>query len=42
MQLDEMSKDIEILDDLATKKVVRLVELVPMWWGYERYETDID
>lgn len=42
MQLDEMSKDIEILDDLATKKVVRLEELVPMWWGYERFKTGSD
>ena len=42
MQLDEMSKDIEILDDLATKKVVRLEELVPMWWGYERVKTGSD
>lgn len=42
MQLDEMSKEIEILDDLATKKVVRLEELVPMWWGYERFKTGSD
>ena len=42
MQLDEMSKDIEILDDLATRKVVRLEELVPMWWGYERFKTGSD
>ena len=42
MQLDEMSKDIEILDDLATKKVVRLEELVPMWWGYERFKIGSD
>ena len=42
MQLDEMSKDIEILDDLATKKVVRLEELVPLWWGYERFKIGSD
>lgn len=42
MQLDKNSKDIEILDNLATKEVVRLEELVPKWWGYERYETDFN
>ena len=40
MQLDKNSKDIEILDNLATKEVVRLEELVPKWWGYERFEND--
>lgn len=40
MQLEKNSKDIEILDNLATKEVVRLEELVLKWWGYERFEND--
>lgn len=37
MQLGEDSKDIEILMDKDTMKIVRLEELVPDWWGYSRY-----
>lgn len=37
MQLDKDSGDIEILLDLDTKKTVHLKELVPDWWGYERF-----
>jgi len=38
MQLDEDSKDIEILLDLETEKTIKLGELVPDWWGVERFE----
>lgn len=38
MQLDKDSKDIEILANAETKTVVKLGELIPMWWGYERFE----
>ena len=38
MQLDADSGDIEILTDLETKKTVRLNELVPDWWGRERFD----
>lgn len=38
MQLDEDSGDIEILLELETKKTVRLKELMPDWWGKERFE----
>lgn len=38
MQLDKDSGDIEILLDLETKKTIRLKELVPDWWGRERFE----
>ena len=38
MQLDADSGDIEILTDLETKKTVRLSELMPDWWGRERFE----
>lgn len=38
MQLDSHSGGIEILMDMETKKTVRLGELVPCWWGVERFE----
>ena len=37
MQLDKDSGDIEILVDLETKKTVHLKELIPDWWGKERF-----
>lgn len=37
MQLDKNSRDIEILVDYDTKKVVTLRELIPNWWGRESY-----
>mgnify|MGYP004540182649 FL=1 len=37
MQLDRDSGDIEILVDLETLKTVRLGELLPYWWGRERF-----
>ena len=37
MQLDPDSRDIEILLDLETEKAVKLKELVPDWWGTERF-----
>ena len=36
MQLSKNSKDIEILKDVNTKEIVRLEELIPDWWGYDR------
>lgn len=36
MQLSKNSKDIEILKDIDTKEMVRLEELIPDWWGYDR------
>lgn len=38
MQLDKNSGEIEILLDLESKKTVRLKELVPDWWGTDRFE----
>ena len=38
MQLDKNSGDIEILLDLETLKMVRLKELIPDWWGYDRFK----
>lgn len=37
MQLDKDSGNIEILLDFETKKIVTLRELVPEWWGYDRF-----
>ena len=37
MQLDKNSGDIEILLDMETKKTVKLRQLVPDWWGYDRF-----
>lgn len=37
MQLDADSGDIEILTDLETKKSVKLSDLMPDWWGRERF-----
>lgn len=38
MQLDKHSGDIEILLDLETRKTVKLKDLIPAWWGHERFE----
>lgn len=38
MQLDKNSGDIEILMDYDSRRAVRLKELVPEWWGAERFE----
>ena len=37
MQLDKDSGEIEILLDLETRKTIRLKELIPDWWGEERF-----
>lgn len=39
MQLDKDSGEIEILLDLEAEKTVKLKELIPDWWGRERFET---
>ena len=38
MQLDKDSGNIEILTDLKGEKTVKLSELMPDWWGKERFE----
>ena len=38
MQLDKDSKNIVILTERDTYKTIRLEELVPDWWGYDRFE----
>lgn len=37
MQLDKGSINIEVLVDYETRKTVTLKELMPDWWGYNRY-----
>ena len=37
MQLDKDSGDIEILLDIDTQKTVKLKELLPDWWGTNRF-----
>lgn len=39
MQLDENSGEIEILTDYEKKTTVRLDELVPDWWGKDRFNS---
>ncbi len=36
-QLDERNEDMKILVDLESRKTVTLKELMPNWWGKERY-----
>lgn len=36
MQLSKNSKNIEILKNIKTKETIKLEELIPNWWGYDR------
>ena len=38
MQLDHRNKQTEILTDLASRKTVTVSELLPHFWGEERYK----
>ena len=38
MQLDKDSRNIVILTERDTYETIRLEELVPDWWGYDRFE----
>ncbi len=38
MQLARENEDMEIMLDYATRKTITLKELIPNWWGYERYD----
>ena len=40
MQLSKDSGDIEILMDFDSRRTVRLKELVPDWWGDERFDNE--
>jgi len=39
LQLSPKNKDMEILVDYASRETVTLEELIPNWWGWERYQT---
>lgn len=36
MQLSKDSKNIEILNNIDTKEIIKLEELIPNWWGNDR------
>lgn len=38
MQLDKKSGDIEILLDYENRTTIKLKELMPNWWGYDRFK----
>ncbi len=38
LQLNIKNKDCEIITDFNTRKTIKLKELIPMWWGEERYK----
>ena len=38
MQLDKDSKNIVILRERTTYETIRLEELIPDWWGYDRFK----
>lgn len=42
MQLSKRSREIEILTDRVTKSTVTLGELMPDWWGKERFDVDTE
>lgn len=41
MQLDKDSKDIVILRERDTYETIRLEELIPDWWGYDRFDENV-
>lgn len=36
-ELDKENENMEIMDDLKNRKIVTLKELMPNWWGKQRY-----
>ena len=38
MQLSAQNKDMEILTDFETRKTIKLIALLPGWWGWKRYK----
>lgn len=40
MQLDKDSGEIEILLDLESKRTILLKDLVPDWWGYNKFQNN--
>lgn len=42
LQLSDKNKDMEILTDYDKKTTVKLIDLIPDWWGFERYDKKHD
>ena len=42
MQLNRNNKDMEIMVDYEKRETITLGELIPNWWGWERYEKGDD
>ena len=40
MQMSAKNKDMEILTNLKTKETVKLIDLLPDWWGWDRYNEE--
>lgn len=40
MQLDKDSGEIEILLDLESKRTILLKDLLPDWWGYNKFQNN--
>lgn len=38
LQLSDKNKDMEILTDYESRKTVKLIDLMPGWWGWKRYK----
>ncbi|MBE5745988.1 MAG: cytidine deaminase [Clostridiales bacterium] len=38
MQIDEDNKDLEICLNAKTNKTIKLKDLMPSWWGYDKYK----
>ena len=38
MQLNSKNEEMEIMVDYDRRKTVRLKELLPNWWGWDRYK----
>ena len=38
MQLSAQNKEMEILTDFETRKTIKLIDLLPGWWGWKRYK----
>lgn len=38
LQLDIRNKQTQIMTDYSTKEYITLEELIPLWWGEERYK----
>lgn len=38
LQLSSKNKDMKILTDYESRKTVKLIDIMPNWWGWKRYE----